>query len=292
MSAKQPDLWAEQFYRSVNPQVLSVGFHQAVPGWRSAPRKHRQTDFDIWHIADGAGAVQVGNTWHEFQAGDVITIKPGEDYCRERTDDAFPFRIYYTHLLPFGQKTNNLTRALARYWPRKITLAHDPRILSLFEEMLEAYATQPNGYPLQLKALAIQILAILFAELRKPSAPEQPRAYAKLLRVKTLIERDYATDLSLDKIASSCELSVSHLSALFRKHIGYPPIEYLLRVRLREAKLRLARAEPVSRVARAVGFHSLHYFSRIFKQKAGISPTQFTRLHSIRHHNSGKQSTS
>jgi two-component system response regulator YesN len=61
--------------------------------------------------------------------------------------------------------------------------------------------------------------------------------------------------------------------------MGCPPIEYLRRVRLREARLLLARGKRVKETAHAVGFGSQHYFSRAFKQRVGMCPTEFAALH-------------
>ena len=91
------------------------------------------------------------------------------------------------------------------------------------------------------------------------------------------MESGYARDLRLRDIAKGCGLSSSHLSALFVRYFGVPPVEFLLRVRLREAKLLLAKGARVKDAAEVVGFHSQHYFSRLFKSRTGMSPLEFTR---------------
>jgi AraC-like DNA-binding protein len=269
----------DELYRRVDPEVLTAGFHKAEPGWISPVKDVVQTDFDIWYVAAGKGAVLIDGRWHSFEAGSLLTIAPGCSYQRERTDDADPFQIYFTHLLPFGRGRRELDRALARIWPRKMSLLHRPEFVGLFERLFEAFATRRAGLSLALKGLAMQLLHVIFEELGKGTTPDRPRADLSLLQARQMIEREYAQDLRLADIARHCGLSVSYLSALFTQHFGLPPVEYLLRVRLREARLLLARGTRVKEVADAVGFHSQHYFSRLFSKRTGSSPIRFSRLH-------------
>lgn len=279
MATYDAGLWTEDFYRAVQPEVFATGLHRAEPHWVSPAKDQVQTDYDVWYVASGGGGVCVNGTWHAFRAGDLITIKPGDVYEQERTDPAAPFHIYYTHILPFGLDKPSLDRALSRVWPLKISMLHRPEFAGLFHRLFEAYTTRRSQHSLAVRGLVMQILETIFDELRGAPLESPPRAYPNLLRAKELLDREYARDLRLADIARHSDLSISHLSALFTRHFGCPPMEYLLRVRLREAKLLLARAERVKETAHATGFQSQHYFSRTFRQRTGLSPTQFAAMH-------------
>jgi len=281
MAANRPRLWTDEFWLSVDPETITVGFHKADPGWVGPARHIVQTDFDVWYVAAGTGEVLVDGRWCAFEAGDLVTLKPGCAYQRERTGHP-PFQIYFAHLLPFGRDDRGLNEALGRVWPQRMSLLHRPDLVSLFDRYFEAHATRPNPYSLAVKGLALQVLHVIFEELQRPPSDRPPRGFANLLRAKEMIERNYARDLWLYEMAKHSDLSPSHLSALFTQHLGCPPIEYLLRVRLREAKLLLARGARVKEVAHAVGFHSQHYFSRLFKKRTGLSPIEFSLRHAGR----------
>jgi AraC-like DNA-binding protein len=206
-------------------------------------------------------------------------LRPGALYQGERTGTHDPFQIYFTHILPFGRDDGGLNDALARAWPLRMSMLHRPELAGIFERLFEAYATRTDDGSLAVRGLALQLLHVIFQELREAPSARPPRACLGLLRAKGLIEKEYARDLSLDEIAAHAGISASHLSALFTGHFGHPPIEYLVRVRLREAKLLLARGMLVKEAAHAVGFHSQHYFSRAFRQRTGLSPTEFAEQH-------------
>jgi AraC-like DNA-binding protein len=277
-TAARVRLWTRAFWAAVNPEVAIVGFHRSEPGWLSPPRDYVQTDFDIWYVASGRGAVQVDGTWHGFGPGDLLCLKPGTRYQRERTDDADPFQLYYTHVLPFGRRDGGLNAALAAAWPMHLPVQHRPEFLRLFTQFFEAYATRPARDSLTVKGLALQVLDAVFDELQQSPARRSPGLHGGLLQAKALIERSYADPLTMSDLARAGGLCASHLSALFSRELGVSPIEYLLRVRIREARLLLARGLRVKEVAQWTGFRSQHYFCRQFRQRAGVTPTVFARL--------------
>ena len=84
------------------------------------------------------------------------------------------------------------------------------------------------------------------------------------------------TPLTLDKIAAEAKMSNSTLSALFKDRCGIGPITYLNKLRISEAQ-RLIRETSMNftEIAEQVGFGSIHYFSRMFKNLAGMTPTAY-----------------
>jgi len=274
---KNPALWTEAFYRAINPQVNHAGFHRAEPRWISPKRNRRMIDFDLWYIAAGSGGVKIDGRWVHFKAGDLICLKPGRHYQQERSDPDPPFDVYFAHVYPFGRAERTWTPILARRWPTKMSIRHCPRIGELFVHLFETATTQPEGYPVMLKAIMAQILDLVFTLLRCRLDSQLPPAWPKLLRAREFIDRRHAANLSLEQIAEAADLSASYLSGLFQRYFGSSPIDYRNACRLRAAKLLLARGESISRTAEKTGFESLHYFSRLFKHREGLTPSLFAR---------------
>ncbi len=261
---------------AMNPSVAQVGLHRAVRGWHSPPRHAVQPDFDIWYVADGCGAVSVADVWHEFEAGDLITMAPGTICTGERGSQTDPFVVYFTHLLPFGRPDSERDGALAQHWPLRLSIQHQTGMLPVFEALLDAWVLSGGRPSLRTRGLALQLLGIVFEELSGETQPPV-QIHRRVLAARRLIEENLAHPLSVRDIATHAGLSVSHLSALFNEHLGMPPNEYLLQVRLREARVLLARGLSVKETAHATGFNSQQYFSRLFGRRMGLSPTAFAR---------------
>jgi AraC-like DNA-binding protein len=268
-------LWSPAFWDAVNPVVVSVGFHKAEIAWVGQRGNLTLPDFDIWFAAAGRGKVCINGQWRDYRAGDLIVLKPGEVFLQERADDVDPFQNYWLHVLPFGHNDHGWNAALASTCPFRMSMLHRPELPTLFNDLFESHATAVNGQSLTVKGLTLQLLDVIFEELRKPESVKPIHDMGNLLRAKQIIEANHPSKLTLASLAAKCELSASHLSMLFTRHFGCPPIEYLVRVRVREAKLLLAKGMRCKAIAAAVGFNSQHYFTRAFQQRTGMTPTMF-----------------
>lgn len=279
MSTTSPELWSKPFFEAVDPKVIKVGsqIHKPRWSWAAIPLNPMYA-FDLWYISEGEGRVHIDDQWHGFETGDLITIKLGNLFKGERTRNN-PHRVTYVYLLPFGTKEHPLNRVLADVWPTKLPTRHRPEIAELFETLFNAYASDPKKNSLSIKGLAFQLLDVVFKELHRMPDENKPRAYPNLLRAKRFIETHYKDPLKLEDIVDQSGLGPSQLSAVFKHQLGCSPIEYLIRTRIREAKLLLARGELVKIVADATGFESQHYFSRMFKRKTGVTPSGFASGH-------------
>jgi AraC-like DNA-binding protein len=262
------------FYRMIDPVVLAAGFHRAPSGWLSPEQNQILHDFDLWHIASGKGAVKVDGRWHAFQAGDLVTLVPGRNYQRERADQHDPFQVYYVHMMPFASSRRRELRALADAWPIVMPMANKDGMTLLFNELFEAFTTKPEGYGLIEKAASLRILREVLVNRFAPIPSDMP-PHDKLQRARNYIERCHAQRPTLDDISENSELSASYLVALFKRFFGCSPVDYRITCQLRSAQLLLARGASASRAAEAAGFASLHYFSRLFKRRLGISPSRY-----------------
>ncbi|KEO85070.1 bifunctional transcriptional activator/DNA repair enzyme AdaA [Tumebacillus flagellatus] len=95
-------------------------------------------------------------------------------------------------------------------------------------------------------------------------------------QVQALIEKRFGEGLSLDVLADELKMSPHHLHRMFKRETGQTPGEFLLDVRMREAKRLLRETEwSVTDVAGQVGFVNLSHFSTVFHSRTGQTPTQY-----------------
>jgi AraC family transcriptional regulator of arabinose operon len=268
-------LWTDAFFAQVNPALVSVGLHKALPGWQSPPRHTVMPDFDLWYVAAGAGEISLAGKWHPISAGELITLTPGMVCTGERASAADPYQVYFAHLLPFGAPHPAGDAALAAAWPMRLSVLHRPELLPVFDRLLAAAALADGRPSLRVRGLLLELLDVVFEELQGGPPGGGAAALRQVLAARGFIETHFAEAIGVADIAAHVGLSPSHLSALFARHLGLPPNACLIETRLREAKVLLARGESVKRTARAVGFNSQHYFSRLFHQRTGLSPTAF-----------------
>lgn len=101
--------------------------------------------------------------------------------------------------------------------------------------------------------------------------------YRRVVEAKIFMDRHYAKAIDLDKIADQAAFSKYHFLRLFKNTFGMSPHQYLISVRVNAAKKLLLTKMTISDVCFAVGFESVPSFTRLFKQKIGISPGLFVK---------------
>lgn len=122
----------------------------------------------------------------------------------------------------------------------------------------------------------------LEARLREAVAQLDDRRKKKMSsvteRVMRLIRTRYTEPLSIAEIAEAVHYTPAHLGTLFKKETGKTMSSYLLQTRL-DAAMTLLRTtlEPVSSIAKQVGYPDTQYFSRVFKQFSGCTPLEYRR---------------
>lgn len=125
---------------------------------------------------------------------------------------------------------------------------------------------------IQLAARAVQVADGL--PLSGYNAP--PSALARVTRAVRRIERDLAKELNLAELAREARLSPYHFLRTFQRLTGVTPHQFVLRKRLREAALRLARERTqVVDIALECGFGDLSNFNHAFRSEFGVSPRGF-----------------
>jgi AraC-like DNA-binding protein len=99
----------------------------------------------------------------------------------------------------------------------------------------------------------------------------------RLVRARDLLHADLRRGATLDELATEARLSRAHLAREFARTFGVPPHQYLVRLRLDEAKRALATGASVTDACYEVGFQSLGTFSASFHRRVGVSPRQWQR---------------
>jgi len=90
------------------------------------------------------------------------------------------------------------------------------------------------------------------------------------------LHADVGRSWTLTELARISRMSRSAFAQAFKRHVGVPPLEYLIQWRMSLARDALARDTlSISELARATGYLSESAFSTAFRRVVGSSPAQF-----------------
>lgn len=105
------------------------------------------------------------------------------------------------------------------------------------------------------------------------------KAAALMGKVKTYLQHNYMMcDISLDSVSAILNINASYFSVQFKKVFGVNFVEYLTELRMNAAKeLLMDPLRSTAEVAGMVGYESANYFTRAFKKRVGMTPTDYRR---------------
>lgn len=91
-----------------------------------------------------------------------------------------------------------------------------------------------------------------------------------------IINREYASDVTLESIAARLQVSKGYLSTLFKEETGVSVMQYITLMRMNRAEHLLRNTSmKINEVAEAAGYHDASYFGMQFKKIYGMSPFQY-----------------
>ena len=92
------------------------------------------------------------------------------------------------------------------------------------------------------------------------------------------IRQNYSSKITVKQIAQSCHCCESYINHTFRKRTGVNINVYINKTRIEHAKNDLlTSAKSISDIAMDIGFSDPNYFSRVFMELLGVTPTEFRR---------------
>jgi two-component system response regulator YesN len=99
--------------------------------------------------------------------------------------------------------------------------------------------------------------------------------YVLIQKIVTIVEKNYKNSLDLNSIAEEVGYTPSHLSRVFKQQMGRTLSQYWNQVRMNRAQIFIRSEQDTSllEISKMVGFDDYHYFSRLYKQFHGHSPT-------------------
>ena len=105
--------------------------------------------------------------------------------------------------------------------------------------------------------------------------------YRRIVQAKLFIAKNSTSNINLSIIAGEAFFSKFHFIRLFKKIYGKTPHQYLISVRIENAKQLLQTKISISEVCMLIGFDSVSSFTGLFKRYTGLTPSQY-QLHQFR----------
>ncbi len=148
------------------------------------------------------------------------------------------------------------------------------RLNAVLERFRLRFDLQSSSF--EVSGVAEEMLNIIFAEL------ENRQLYSgdDLKKVLNYIDRNIKRGVTLDMAATYVGMSASYFSKFFKKYMGINFITYVTDRKIEAAKDMLENTDrPVINIAYDLSYSETNYFSKTFKKKVGVTPTEYREQH-------------
>ncbi|OHE75566.1 MAG: hypothetical protein A2413_17435 [Treponema sp. RIFOXYC1_FULL_61_9] len=150
----------------------------------------------------------------------------------------------------------------------------DERLLVHFEELFGAVRAAEPFFQMRAGARIMLLLAELLSRERKTAQADGTAALVE--KAKFLIAEKAGGSLSVDGVAGELGVGQARLYESFKAFTGMTPYRYFIHLKVNRAKELLSvPGTTVKEVAFLLGFDDQYYFSRLFKKKTGVSPSDW-----------------
>ncbi len=249
--------------------------------------RFKWTDYRTGRLIDGVtfcvsgkAYFDYGDDGFELNAGEMVFLPASSSYV-VRCSSEEPF-VHYTANFTLDREKSADQGATAFSGILSGNLRHttspeNVRVyLPKFEALLSVWQNKKNGYRVMSKALIYELLYLYFTDAGRTHRNRDE--YERLLPAKKLLDTEYMNSQTTAELAELCEMSVTNFRRMFTKLFAMPPVEYRMNKRILRAKdLLLSGQYSVSEASREVGFTDPNYFTRVFRAREGISPSEFIK---------------
>ena len=155
--------------------------------------------------------------------------------------------------------------------------------VTLLQQMLREQEAPDDHSGDMTIAMLNQLLVILLRQVDAPT-PKLKTSNAVhseneiIRRAQQYISAHIRQKLTVPMVAAQVEVSPSYLTALFHKNLQISPGEYIRRIKLQESKQMIREnSMTFTEIAAVLQYSTVHHFSRQFKEKFGITPTDYAK---------------
>ena len=246
-------------------QEKEKGF--TFPGEAHEPLELTYVDKGALHsVADGKDIL--------LEQGDLVIYSPKQWHMQYADVDMSPSFITITFDLA-GEYPQDLVN-------RKFTIPQSavPALQRMLRELDRMDAFSSDMVICLLQQLLLELLREQVSpagtKLRTTNAVNSENEIIR--RAQQFISEHVREKLTVPLVARHVDVSPSYLTALFRKNLQISPGEYVRRIKLQESK-QMIREDNMNftEIAAALQYSTVHHFSRQFKDKFGITPTEYAK---------------
>jgi AraC-like DNA-binding protein len=237
--------------------------------------RHSHSTWAIGVVDHGIGGIWYRGANQRGGPGEIIAINPGEVHT------GYPLQkggIGYSMLYIAHELVKEILPGFTTMPAFPSVAIQDSALAQSLRHLCRAleFGSPSLGIETQL----LSTLASLFSRHAHANPPQWTgHESAHVARIREYLRANLRRNVRLNELAALTGLSKAYVIRSFRRLVGMPPYEWLLQVRIEEARKLLRKGRPISELAIDFGFADQSHFHRRFKRITGMTPAAYAEGH-------------
>ena len=261
------------FARSSLLHLQEIGTLQALRPHVSS--RTNLSSYLFFIVLSGSGTLTYFNETYSLKTGDCVFIDCSHPYSHTTSEENL-WSLRWCHF--YGP---TLPSVYGKYAERGGRPAFTPQDTEPFTSLLEDLYDLASGNDyirdMKINEKLNSLLTCLMSESWHPEhAGSSVYKRSSVSSVKEYLDLHYAEKITLDQLSREFYINKFYLTRVFKEQYGMPVNTYLRNLRITHAKQLLRFTDQsIEEIGIQCGMPQLHYFSRVFKEVEGISPSTY-----------------
>lgn len=287
---------SEKFFDNKQFKRVMCYYHSSSSGWTFPIRMHEHEFYEINIIISGQGVHYINNERIVTSIGDVFVIKPNSQHGYYALNNMEIFHILLSKEFfdKFDDELNNMDGFISLFSiePKLRSEKTNNSFLQLNKEQFNSLSLEINkllqfddhtNYSNNIQTAIVFQLICRFCRYynnKNQTNRNNTNSYTQsIIYAMEYMKKNLSNKLSIDDIAKTVFLSKSTFNRYFSLTCNMSPIQYLISLRISEAKKLLVGTEKtITFIANECGFFDTSYFEKHFIKSEGITPSAYRRL--------------
>jgi AraC-like DNA-binding protein len=232
-------------------------------------------EFQINYITEGEGILETREKQIAIKAGSVMVIHPNV-WHRYRPLSNVGWTEHYVGFT--GETAERMIQSSEILRETAvIQIGFNEEVIQLYDQILHQVKSEKPGYQQICSGLAMQVMGHIIS-VRKNKDIKQGYMEKSIQKACLLIRDNQTQNIQIEEIAKELKVNYSHFRKAFKRYTGLSPLQYHASLRLKQATDLLVNTDlSIKEISFDLGFCSVFYFSKLFKEKTGKTPGDYRR---------------
>ncbi len=234
------------------------------------------SEYQVNYITEGSGEYENKNLKKRVLPGTLVMTRPGQ-WHRYRPGFRTGWREHYVGFAgPLAQHLFAQT-LFAQLGP-VLEIGKREEIIDSYDKIFTYVREEKPGYQQVAAGMVVKLLGYIVSIEKQKGFSGKP-VERTIQHACFRMREGVARPLDFEAFAKENNIGYSYFRKMFKKYTGVSPGQYHLEMKILRAKeLLLNSGMSIKEIAYSLGFQSIYYFSRVFKQKQGRAPSEFRKM--------------